>query len=115
MGYRDSLEKAGATVHLFEQFGDWQGTWWAKVTWKGETGWVSGSYGSCEGCDAFQAEFGWLDEPHENYDKRLADFGTVYLEGMYSQEKAEARTAGCSDWDEEGQAAHEYIVKNGET
>ena len=59
MSYQEALEAAGATVHAFEFFGSYQGDWWAKVTYNGETGWVHGSYGSCSGCDAFEAEFGF--------------------------------------------------------
>lgn len=55
--YEETLELAGATVHIFQEFGSYQGDWWARVTYNGVTGWVTGSYGSCSGCDAFHGEF----------------------------------------------------------
>src|SRR5574340_1404036 len=92
MSYQEAMEAAGAEVVAFEQFGSYQGAWRAKVRYKGETGWVQGSYGSCSGCDAFEAEFGWYedacDEHHRHqtdcaacqeaaasYRQRLAEFG----------------------------------------
>ena len=56
MGYRMTMEKAGATVHRFKEYGSYQGDWLAEVTFDGRNGFVRGSYGSCSGCDAFQAE-----------------------------------------------------------
>lgn len=107
MGYSETLEAAGAKVLAFNEFGSYQGDWAALVEYNGETGFVFGSYGSCSGCDAFEAEFGWSDKPamedgkyyrnqytwdesyqisKEEYDqklaayeKRFADFGRGYL------------------------------------
>src|SRR6185312_7049306 len=79
-GYQEAMEAAGAVVHAYEEFGDYQGSWYAKVTYQGETGWVEGAYGSCSGCDAFEAEFGYSYEPEENdYQDRLKLFGESYL------------------------------------
>ena len=92
----------------FQEFGSYQGDWLAFVEYKGERGIVQGSYGSCTGCDAFQAEFDYDDSPsvrdgkfykngdtwnEENictedeynealrvYNQRLSDFGMRYLE-----------------------------------
>lgn len=122
MSYQAALEAAGATVHKFAEFGDYQGQWWAKVTHKGVTGWVSGSYGSCSGCDAFQAEFGYsegqCDEhlyvypPVEgctdcasvkaDYDVRLKKFGENYLGAMMTQAEAEKEAMpSWKDWQDE--------------
>lgn len=130
MGYQKAMEAAGAIVHDFEQFGSYQGDWWAKVTYNGETGWVRGSYGSCSGCDAFEAEFGW-DEGHckehrygsdeesvgceackeakATYDTKLADFGRDYLDGIMSHEKAIERASENLDWDMEAKEMVEYL------
>lgn len=78
-GYKDALEAAGATVHAFESFGSYQGEWIASVSYEGKDGFVHGWYGSCSGCDAFEAEFGW-DDP-EDADK-LARFGRRYLDDL---------------------------------
>lgn len=62
MSYEEALQAAGAEVLEFEQFGSYQGDWWAKVRYKDELGWVQGSYGSCSGCDAFESEFGCAED-----------------------------------------------------
>lgn len=102
MSYEQAMSAAGATVLAFQQFGDYQGTWYARVFYLGETGWVSGSYGSCSGCDAFEGEFGYnehdqceehhykkrpvscaaCDDAEEAYRRKLADFGRTYLDGV---------------------------------
>lgn len=98
MSYSSALEAAGAVVHTYETFGDYQGTWVADVTFNGIRGLVVGSYGSCSGCDAFEAEIGYeheycrehnylcnppscaaCDEAKTSYDAKLAAFGLGYL------------------------------------
>lgn len=103
------LEKAGAKVIAFEEFGSYQGDWLAFVEYKGEKGIVHGAYGSCSGCDAFQSQFDYntsrptirgdkfyrnedtwdedsecteeeYNEAVKVYEQRLADFGKQYLE-----------------------------------
>lgn len=120
MSYQESLEAAGAVVHQFKEFGSYQGDWVALVTVKGETGWVEGSYGSCSGCDSFEAEFGWSDrncdqhsyhhntnclgcqEAAQKYDARLADFGKVYLDCIQSTEQF-VKTHEDRDWGDDGE------------
>lgn len=124
MGYKLALEMAGATVHVFEEFGSYQGDWLAKVTYKSKTGWINGWYGSCSGCDAFQAEFDVVSTGHGNHGmatyhdplweddfqddceecqelkKALAEFGTGYLKDMQTQKEIEHYLEGeASDWD----------------
>jgi hypothetical protein len=110
MSYCEAMEAAGAEVLCYESFGSYQGDWWAKVTYEGNTFWVHGSYGSCSGCDAFEAEFWYCNEgtcdkhryedeqpscekcrvAKEDFNTRLADFGKSYLVGgEYTQEEAE--------------------------
>lgn len=116
MSYKAALVKAGAVVHAMEAFGDWTGSWWAFVTYKGKTGWVSGAYGSCSGCDAFVGEFGDgvdydgnIIDPAD-YDKRLAAFGSDYLEyGLMTQEEAEAKAQLNDHWDVEADKVLHYI------
>lgn len=129
MSYARAMEVAGAEILAFRQFGDYQGTWWAKVRYKGEVGWATGYYGSCSGCDAFEGEFGWSgghDHPNNEYVsmyswpgnagdtltpescdvckdliERLADFGKRYVEDtLLTQAEAEA-DATKKDWDSE--------------
>lgn len=112
-GYREALEAAGATVEAFNEFGSYQGDWWAKTS----KGWIHGEYGSCSGCDAFEAEFGSRDEGCDEhaYDSqsdcadcqlklstrqdRLIAFGRGYLDNPLTQEEAEKAAAQNIEWD----------------
>jgi hypothetical protein len=72
MGYGEALQAAGARLIDYRAFGDYQGSWWAKVAWRGQIGFVHGAFGSCSGCDAFEAEFGDR-EAHAHGFARMAD------------------------------------------
>lgn len=67
MSYEEALKAAGAEVHAYETFGSYQGDWWALVSYEGKHGFVHGYYGSCSGCDAFEAEFGWTENECEDH------------------------------------------------
>lgn len=140
MGYRKTLEKAGAIVHCFKEFGSYQGTWLAKVTFENETGWVEGYYGSCSGCDAFQAEFGYFDLPTmkdgkwyrnnnwwdeddviteeealaetKNYNDRMCNFGKTYLTRLYSQNEIEQKASENIDWDSSVEDMLKFVKDN---
>lgn len=94
-GYEAALEAAGATVLRFEQFGSYQGDWLAQV---GPDAYVRGSYGSCSGCDAFEAEFGF-DEKRADYQTRLAAFGKEYLDTTYTRDELVKEFTKQSTWD----------------
>lgn len=133
MSYENALEAAGAKVIAFEEFGSYQGDWYALVEYNGEIGWVNGSYGSCSGCDAFEAEFGFsgysggdsfwdyeidqcrapTDADRAAYQAKLADFGKTYLDGMMTQEQAEQAVSQYMEWDSEAPAMLLFIRKNG--
>jgi len=135
LGYEGCMELAGATVHVFQEFGSYQGDWWAKVTYGPYTGWVNGSYGSCSGCDSFQAEFDCgNDHAHEdndyinasnlyeNYNKncekcvelkdKLIKFGEDYLSYIYTQEEAEKKAAEHLEWDDDAKEMVDFIKNN---
>lgn len=80
MSYKEALEAAGAVVVDFKDFGDYQGTWVAVVDYQGEMLAVKGSFGSCEGCDAFQDEMGSIFSDDPEYPEKLASFGKGYLD-----------------------------------
>lgn len=98
MGYRDALVAAGAEVIAFHEEDDWQGRWAAIVHQDGEDLAILGHFGSCSGCDAYQAEFEyscpWCDEHYcdaqencpdcaaavEQHATKLAEFGRGYVE-----------------------------------
>jgi hypothetical protein len=107
------MEAAGAKIRHFESFGSYQGEWLALVEYKGMTGWVVGSYGSCSGCDAFEAEIGYergecdthaYEAPHpecelckqkqKEYTVKLAAFGLRYLSNIMTAKEA---LAACAD------------------
>lgn len=121
-GYIKCMELAGAKILAAKKFGSYQGDWWAKVEYKGKTFWVHGYFGSCSGCDAFQAEFGYDEtscEEHrylhnqeitdtceackvikQDLHKRKVAFGEKYLtDDVHSQESAEAFAAKHESWD----------------
>lgn len=106
------MEAAGATVLTMEHFGSYQGDWWAKVLYNGTTGWVHGCFGSCSGCDAFEAEFGWHDEDKPDYQQRLSDFGKLYLNDLYTQKEAEKIASRASNWDHEAEHMLKFIKDN---
>ncbi len=133
MGYREALEAAGAKVLAFKEFGSYQGDWYALVEYNNETGWVHGCYGSCSGCDSFEAEFGYssaesagIDMYDDNtrewrkstqddvnaYTERLVSFGKTYLDGMFSQSAAEKYAAINSDWDHEAENALKFLKEH---
>jgi hypothetical protein len=131
MSYENALKAAGAEIHTFQQFGSYQGEWWAKVTHNGETGWINGSYGSCSGCDAFEGEFGYAECPVlgekfwkndeyvyatqddvNQFQKRLESFGKVYLDTLLSQEQAESEASRNIDWDGEAESMLNFIRTN---
>jgi len=80
-GYHTSLVAAGAQVLSFYMYGDYQGAWLAHVeSPDGRTGWIRGAYGSCSGCDAFEAEFGY--DVH-SYEKHPEIYGSIVLRGTF--------------------------------
>ena len=116
MSYRDSLEAAGARVIAFEHFGDWQGSWVALVEYQGQRGWVQGSFGSCDYCDAFQSEFSWdSDFTCEDVQDRLAQFGRGYLDDLQTTEQILRQYDADADWDEDSEAAAFWVRETEQT
>jgi hypothetical protein len=134
--YQGLLERAGAKVLAFDYFGDYQGTWVAKVEHAGVVKWVIGAYGSCSGCDAFEAEFGsgyhdHGDEFHNSYDdkfphagcaecaaivERMAKAGANYLTNAHTYDEALAeveRQCSDPDWvDEDDKLLLQFLKAN---
>ena len=52
--YDELLAVCGADVFCFDWFGSYEGQWFAKIGYDGQIFWVSGSYGSCSGCDSLE-------------------------------------------------------------
>lgn len=130
MSYESALEAAGAEVHDTEFFGDWQGTWIARVTYNGTTGFIEGSFGSCSGCDSFQAEFDFsencrehrytgsepgtcvnCDKAKEVYGIRLKSFGELYLDDIMTAEQVRERHKEDMEWDTDARAILVWLEK----
>jgi hypothetical protein len=108
--YRQALEAAGANVLVFDSFGDWQGSWIALVVYEGALGWVQGSFGSCDHCDAFQSEFGWdSDFVCEDVQDRLAQFGRTYLDDLMTTEEILGHYDPHADWDDDSASAAAWV------
>lgn len=134
MGYNFAMEQAGADVLLFKEFGSYQGDWLAKVIYEGKQMWIHGSYGSCSGCDSYQAEFdsgcnhdcpeggSYYDPIHTNrfYKcnrcmeilEKLIEFGLNYINNnAFTQEELENKFNKDRDWSDEKEM-YDYIIKN---
>lgn len=108
--YQESLVAAGARVIEFGEFGDWQGTWLALVEYQGQRGWVQGYFGSCTGCDAFQAAFDWdSDFVCEDVQQRLAQFGRNYLNDLQTTEEVLREYDRDSVWDSDSEQAASWV------
>lgn len=109
--YRAALEAAGAAVLVYETFGSYQGDWLALCFYKGDFRWVHGSYGSCSGCDAFEAEFGWgEDRDCPEYKLRLANFGEQYLDDVVDDAQI-GRWKEQAEWDSETASMLEFMAR----
>lgn len=127
--YAGALEAAGALVFAYQSFGSYQGDWWAKVRLPdGRIGWVRGSFGSCSGCDALEAELDTLDiqcarhrytTPRDvcaecdlartEFQNRYQAFGQEYLDGFMSHEEALKVASADLRWDMEAQEMVDFI------
>lgn len=95
--YEAALEIAGMKILHCKYFGSYQGEWYAYGEYEGKYGWVVGSYGSCGGCDSWQAEFDrhW-DHTYEDWFELVKDFGAAYLPLQSSDSVVEAVNKNCS-------------------
>ena len=100
MSYQQAIEAAGCDVIEFKEFGSYQGEWLALVIHDGEVGIIEGSYGSCPGCDAFEAEFGWEDPGAE----KLKEFGETYLPALPISHYITQFEKRVSDWEWDSEA-----------
>jgi len=111
-GYGKSIVCAGGKIHCSKRFGSYQGDWWAKVTYKDQTGWICVKFGSCTTCDDYKAEFNPFDKPPTKTE--LAAFGKKYLDGcIMTQEEAIKKASKDLDWDLEAQPMVDFIKENG--
>lgn len=112
-GYISALEAAGAKVLDYEAFGSYQGDWFALVDHKGEVGFVHGAYGSCSGCDAFEADISyhyWDDDLSDSdKEKMLADFGEPYLDPLMTYDETVEYAGRHAAWDMEAEDMVKWV------
>ena len=120
LSYKELLYRICDKVYCFEEFGSYQGDWWAKVKYKGKTGWVHGYFGSCAGCDELEAVRDDIydclndEEAQKIYDNAVDEFKRSYLQPEYilSQEEAEKEAQENVNWDMEAQEMVDFIKEN---
>lgn len=132
MGYKKCLELAGAVVIDYEEFGSYQGDWLAYVEYKGKKGFIKDYYGSCSGCDAYEAEFGFHDHdcvdekyysPHYSGYKdncklcqaeklKAIKFGEDYLENILSYDEVLKNVSENLEWDGDANNMLEFVKKH---
>jgi hypothetical protein len=134
MSYRNALEAAGAEVLAFEEFGSYQGDWFAKVRVNGVERWIHDYFGSCSGCDAFEADLGGtnthyhgngeyvsaynLTGQRDDCDQcaalhaALAEFGARYLDDVLTQEQAEEIARKNLPWDMDAKDMLAFVQAN---
>ncbi|WP_294636598.1 hypothetical protein [uncultured Aquabacterium sp.] len=86
MSYEDAFAAVpGVTVEWAHYCGSYQGRLVAKLTIEGVDGprYVLDYYGSCSGCDAYEAEMPWNPTP-----EHLANFGRPYVEAALTLDEA---------------------------
>lgn len=118
MSYIEAIEATGAVVHVSKDFGDYQGTTWAKITHNGITGWVSWDFGSCSYCDSYERmesdthhRLG-LDCGEPIPKDELAKFGEDYVSHIKDQEAAETEAGKDAEWDSEAESVLAFLREN---
>jgi len=107
--YSTALEKAGAEVLAYGEFGSYQGDWLAKVRYQGREFWIHDYYGSCSGCDALQADMGYENPTNE----ALVTFGRRYLEEEpLSYEQALGIASQNYHWDSDAEQMIDFVKAN---
>ena len=115
--YVKALEAAGAEVLAYEEFGSYQGTWFAKVKYNDVVGWVTDHFGSCSGCDHFYDQVGyepWDEADSPAYQEKVKTFGREYLDQILTTEKALEKASEHIEWDLEAQQMVDFIKGNSE-
>lgn len=105
-GYIRAIRAAGYEVIDYEEFGSYQGDLLVFVRKNGKHGFILESYGSCSGCDAFQAEVR-NDTPEE-----IKEFSIRYEDTMQSYDQALAYAKKHEQWDAEAKEMISWIQKH---
>lgn len=100
-GYKEALEAAGHKILAFKSFGNYQGTWYAITS----DGIITGWFGSCSFCDAFESEFGYKTPTQEE----LVAFGKRYGDPQPIQ-KVISDLMKAKSYDYEAENVLEWLV-----
>jgi hypothetical protein len=103
MGYAHALRTAGATIIEFKETGSYQGTWGAIVDFNGQRSLVTGYYGSCSYCDAYQSQFDRYSSDEPVFDEET---GKYYSNRWQEQEIT--KEAYDADQEEQKQALIDF-------
>lgn len=103
--YDSLLKECCEEVYCYDEFGSYQGDWFAKVKFKGNIGWVHGCYGSCPYCD-------WVSGTDLEGEELKKAFIGEYLENLLSQEEAEKEASKYIDFDLDAEQMLAFVRKN---
>lgn len=110
MSYEDAFAAVpGVTVEWAHYCGSYHGRLIAKLKIDGvdEPRYILDYFGSCSGCDSYQAEMPWEPTP-----EALADFGSPYVETAFSLDEVitELLPKNGRWYDEDEKQALEYVL-----
>lgn len=111
-GYEWAMEMAGAKVMAYKSFGSYQGDWFAKVEYKDKTYWIKGGYGSCPGCDAWNAECDYKEKTLKQWKTFCTKFAKPYLNDPLTFEEVMKHATENLDWDTEAIEIVKWLNKN---
>lgn len=112
MSYDTALIATGHALLDYQSFGDYQGTWYALMNINGTLSLISGSYGSCSGCDAFESEFSYDNDNTPEYKEHLKRFGQQYIDNNLVDIAKEIETQKVTaEWDMEAPAVIAWLER----
>lgn len=103
IGYLRALKAAGFEVIDYEQFGSYQGDLLVFVKLNQKYGFIIEQYGSCGGCDVFEAEVK-TENP-----EALRLFGERYFDDVRSYDEALKYVSRHAHWDQEAKQMVEWV------
>lgn len=102
----------GVTVEWCKYIGSYSGTLLAKLSIAGQEGprYVLSEFGSCSGCDAYEAEFDW-DEPTA---EQLASFARTYIDAALTLDEVIAKLLPKPDewYDDDDRVALDRVLQD---
>jgi len=116
--YPMALSVAGYAVHRYQSFGSYQGEWVAEVEKDGDRFWIKSYYGSCSGCDHFEANCSteYADDYSEDYGYPLDDVLRVASDTVDDRVEFSEIVEWIdesSEWDCEADEAREWLKQQG--